>query len=108
MTTTEPAVEVVVVDAALFRKLDNLVAVLEHRVNDIEDRHETVPTRVTKLEQQFEHMAGQLSALNEGQATLTRTVTTIGTKVTRLLTILTVLGALLQMAVPAVLRMWFP
>lgn len=98
----------VVVDAALIRELDRLLAVLEHRVNDIADRHETVPTRVTKLEQQFEHMAGQLSSLNDGQAQLTATVTTIGSKVTRLLTILTVLGALLQMAVPAVLRVWFP
>ncbi|WP_256667300.1 hypothetical protein [Pseudomonas sp. ANT_J28] len=84
------------------------MAVIEHRLREIEDRHETVPTRVTKLEQQFEHMAGQLSELNQGQQKLTVAVNVIGSKVGRLLTILTLVGAVLQMAVPALLRVLFP
>ncbi|WJV21660.1 hypothetical protein PSR66_18610 [Pseudomonas chlororaphis] len=84
------------------------MAVFEHRLSEIEDRHETVPTRVTKLEQQFEHMAGQLAELNKGQQALTVAVNVIGSKVGRLLTILTLAGAALQMIVPALLRVWFP
>ncbi|BAV77761.1 M protein [Pseudomonas chlororaphis subsp. aurantiaca] len=89
-------------------KLDSQLAVLEHRVNELEDRHETVPTRVTLLEGQFQHMSGQLSALNEGQRELTATVSDIGGKVTRLLAVLTVLGIAVQMIAPAVLRVLFP
>lgn len=85
-------------------RLEQKMAVVEHQVRLME----TVPTRVTKLEQQFEHMAGQLSKLNEGQQELTVAVTNIGSKVTRLLTILTLLGAMLQIAVPALSRVWFP
>jgi DNA anti-recombination protein RmuC len=88
--------------------MEQQLAVIEHRLSEIEDRHETVPTRVTKLEQQFEHMAGQLSELNQGQQKLTVAVNVIGSKVGRLLTILTLVGAVLQMAVPALLRVWFP
>lgn len=95
-------------DAARLGWLERKVAVIEHRLGDIEERHGTVPTRVTKLEQQFEHMAGQLSELNVGQRALTVAVNVIGSKVGRLLTILTLVGAVLQMAVPALLRMWFP
>ncbi|SFX92525.1 hypothetical protein SAMN03159352_02563 [Pseudomonas sp. NFACC43] len=84
------------------------MAVIEHRLTELEDRHETVPTRVTKLEQGFEHMARQLSELNAGQQTLTVAVNDISSKVGRLLTILTLVGAVLQMVVPAVLRVWFP
>lgn len=89
-------------------KLDSQLAVLEHRVSELEDRHETVPTRVTLLEGQFQHMSGQLSALNEGQRELTATVSDIGGKVTRLLAVLTVLGIAVQMIAPAVLRVLFP
>jgi hypothetical protein len=53
-------------------------------------------------------MAGQLSELNQGQQKLTVAVNVIGSKVGRLLTILTLVGAVLQMAVPALLRVWFP
>lgn len=107
MTTAQHPVEPVA-DAARLGRLERKMAVIEHRVGEIEDRHETVPTRVTKLEQQFEHMAGQLSELNAGQQTLTVAVNDIGSKVGRLLTILTLVGAVLQMAVPALLRVWFP
>ena len=95
-------------DGARLRWLERKVAVIDHRLGDIEVRHETVPTRVTKLEQQFEHMAGQLCELNAGQRALTGAVNVIGSKVGRLLTILTLVGAVLQMAVPALLRWWFP
>lgn len=105
--TTQPPIEPVS-DAARLGWLERKVAVIEHRLGDIEERHETVPTRVTKLEQQFEHMAGQLSELNVGQQALTVAVNVIGSKVGRLLTILTIVGAVLQMAVPALLRVWFP
>jgi len=101
--SAEPASE-----AARLGRLERQMAVVEHRLGDIEERHETVPTRVTKLEQQFEHMAGQLSELNVGQQALTVAVNVIGSKVGRLLTILTLVGAVLQMAVPALLRVWFP
>lgn len=84
------------------------MAVIEHRLSELEDRHETVPTRVTKLEQGFEHMAGQLSELNAGQQTLTVAVNDISSKVGRLLTILTLVGTVMQMAVPTLLRVWFP
>jgi hypothetical protein len=95
-------------DAARLGQLERQVAVIEHRLGDIEVRHGTVPTRVTKLEQQFEHLAGQLSELNIGQRALTVAVNVIGSKVGKLLTILTLVGAALQMIVPALLRAWFP
>jgi ABC-type transporter Mla subunit MlaD len=97
-----------VIDAALVRRLDRKVAVLEHRVGDIEDRNEGVPTRVTKLEGQFEHMAGQLADLNDGQRKLTATVADIGSKVAKALTILTVLGTIAQMVAPSLFKMLFP
>jgi hypothetical protein len=95
-------------DAARLGQLERQVAVIEHRLGDIEVRHGTVPTRVTKLEQQFEHLAGQLSELNIGQRALTVAVNVIGSKVGKLLTLLTLVGAALQMIVPALLRAWFP
>jgi len=95
-------------DAVRIGSMEQKLAVIEHRLSEIEDRHGAVPTRVTKLEQQFEHMAGQLSELNQGQQKLTVAVNVIGSKVGRLLTILTLVGAVLQMAVPALLRAWFP
>ena len=88
--------------------MESRFAVLEHRVSDLEDRHETVPTRVTRLEGEFKHMAVQLSDLNEGQRELTSTVSDIGTKVTRMLAVLTVLGVVAQMVGPALLRVLFP
>lgn len=97
-----------VVDAILVRKLDRKMAVLEHRVSDIEDRNDGVPTRVTKLEGQFEHMASQLADLNDGQRKLTATVADIGSKVAKALTILTILGTIAQMVAPSLLKMLFP
>lgn len=94
--------------SARLGRIEQQMAVVEHRLDDIQIRHETVPTRVTKLEQGFEHMAGQLTALNAGQAALTVVVSDIGKKVAWLLTILTFIGAVLQMVVPALLRVWFP
>ena len=98
--------ESVVNDPVRLLELD--MAVFKHRLVSLEKRQESVPTRVTKLEQQFEHMSGQLSELNAGQQTLTVAVNDIGAKVGRLLTILTLVGAVLQMVVPALLRVWFP
>ncbi len=52
-------------------KLEVRFAVLEQRVNDLVERHETVPGRVTRLEGEFEHIGAQLAALNDGQRELT-------------------------------------
>ena len=46
--------------------------------------------------------------LLEGQRELTSTVSDIGTKVTRMLAVLTVLGVVAQMVGPALLRVLFP
>lgn len=89
-------------------KIEQKMAVVEHRLDEMSIRHDMVPTRVTKLEGQFEHMAGQLASLNNGQEKLTVAVTDLGAKVAKLLTILMLVGAGLQMAVPALLRVWFP
>lgn len=84
------------------------VAVLEHRVDQLERRHESVPIRVTKLEQQFEHMSGQLSQLNQGQQELTSVVAGIGRKITWALAIASTLWAILQMFGPTLLRILVP
>lgn len=84
------------------------VAVLEHRVEQLERRHESVPIRVTKLEQQFEHMSGQLSQLNQGQQELTSVVAGIGRKITWALAIASTLWAILQMFGPTLLRILVP
>ena len=88
--------------------LEQQMAVVEHRLDDIQIRHETVPTRVTRLEQGFEHMAGQLTALNAGQAALTVVVSDIGKKITWALAIASTLWAILQMVGPTLLRGLFP
>lgn len=89
-------------------RLEQQMAVAVHRLDDMSTRHETVPTRVSMLEQQFRNTDVQLKALGAGQAKLTVAVNEIGSKVTRLLTILTIAGCVLQMAVPALLRVWLP
>lgn len=94
--------------AARLNQLERSMAVIEHRLADIEDRNSQVPNRVTRLESQFEHMAGQLVALNNGQRQLTETVANIGGKVTRMMTILTVLGVLAQMVAPTLLKLVLP
>ncbi|WP_273822695.1 hypothetical protein [Pseudomonas asplenii] len=89
-------------------KMEIRVALIEQRLADLVTHHESVPGRVTRLEGEFEHMATQLTALNEGQRELTATVADLGTKVTRMIAILTVLGVVAQGVAPAILRMVFP
>lgn len=84
------------------------LGLIEYRLMVMEKRHESVPIRVTKLEQQFEHMSGQLAELNEGQQKLTGVVSEIGKKITWALAIASTLWAILQMVGPAVLRAVFP
>ena len=90
------------------RLLERDMAVFKHRLVSLEKRQESVPTRVTKLEQQFEHMSGQLSELNEGQQKLTDVVSDIGKKITWALAIASTLWAILQMVGPTLLRAVFP
>ncbi|NBA97968.1 hypothetical protein GUY40_24005 [Pseudomonas sp. R5(2019)] len=84
------------------------MAVMKHRLDQMENRHESVPIRVTKLEQQFEHMSGQLAELNAGQQKLTSVVSGIGTKITWSLAVASTLWAVLQLIGPTVLRVLFP
>lgn len=89
-------------------KMEIRMALLEQRLADLVMHHESVPGRVTRLEGEFEHMANQLAAINEGQRQLTSTVADIGTKVTRVLAIISVLAVVAQMVVPPLLRLVFP
>jgi hypothetical protein len=84
------------------------LAMIAYRLGQLETRHELVPTRVTKLEQQFEHMSGQLSELNVGQQKLTVVVSAIGSKITWALAIASTLWAMLQMFGPTLLRVLLP
>jgi len=95
-------------DTTRLGRLERDVMLVQYRLEAMESRHESLPIRVTKLEQGFEHMAGELKALNIGLAALTDVVTDIGKKVARLLTVLMVIGGALQMAVPPLMRVWFP
>lgn len=88
--------------------LERDFAVLDHRMGELEKRHESVPGRVTRLENEFEHMATQLTALNVGQRELTSVVSSIGTKITWALAVASTLWAILQMIGPTLLRMVFP
>ncbi|KFE50264.1 hypothetical protein IV02_17705 [Pseudomonas syringae] len=89
-------------------RLEREVMLISYRVGELERHHGTVPTRVTKLEQQFEHMSGQLSQLNEGQQKLTTVVAAIGSKITWALAVASTLWAILQMFGPALLRVLLP
>ncbi|GFM86105.1 hypothetical protein PSCICO_15040 [Pseudomonas cichorii] len=89
------------------RELERDMAVFKHRLVSLEKRHESVPIRVTKLEQQFEHMSGQLAELNEGQQKLTSVVSDIGKKITWALAIASTLWAILQMIGPTLLKQVF-
>ena len=89
-------------------RLEREVMLIGYRVGELEKHHGTVPTRVTKLEQQFEHMSGQLSQLNEGQQKLTNVVAAIGSKITWALAVASTLWAILQMFGPALLRVLLP
>ncbi|WP_256261516.1 hypothetical protein [Pseudomonas gingeri] len=84
------------------------LAMVQYRLGQMESRHESVPIRVTKLEQQFEHMSGQLAELNLGQQKLTVVVSAIGSKITWALAIASTLWAILQMFGPTLLRMLLP
>lgn len=88
--------------------LERDMSVVQFRLKQMETRHESVPTRITKLEQQFEHMSGQLSELNEGQQKLTSVVSEIGRKITWALAIASTLWAILQMFGPTLLRVLLP
>ncbi|MGO4366648.1 hypothetical protein [Pseudomonas sp. PAB10] len=88
--------------------LERDMSVVQFRLEAMEARHESVPIRVTKLEQQFEHMSGQLSELNKGQQKLTTVVSAIGSKITWALAIASTLWAILQMFGPTLLRVLFP
>lgn len=84
------------------------MAMIQYRLGQMEKRHESVPIRVTKLEQQFEHMSGQLAELNLGQRKLTSVVSGLGTKITWALAVASTLWAILQMFGPTLLRVLFP
>lgn len=84
------------------------VAMIDYRLGQMETRHELVPTRVTMLEQRFEHMSGQLAELNVGQQKLTAVVSAIASKITWALAIASTLWAILQMFGPVLLRVFIP
>ncbi|HHK4065960.1 TPA: hypothetical protein ACQSOH_002489 [Pseudomonas aeruginosa] len=89
-------------------KLERDLAVLDHRLGDVERLNRDVPPRLTRLEQQFEHMTEQLDNLNAGQQKLTSTVDNIGRKITWALGVASTLWALLQMFGPVLLRLVLP
>ncbi|WP_256584976.1 hypothetical protein [Pseudomonas sp. Irchel s3b2] len=96
------------VDTSRQGRIERDVMLIQYRLTAMENRHESVPIRVTKLEQQFEHMSGQLSQLNEGQQKLTVVVSDIGKKITWALAIASTLWAILQMIGPTLLRAFLP
>jgi len=108
MTPTVQPLNDVSSDVTRQGRLEREVMLIEYRVGELEKHHGTVPTRVTKLEQQFEHMSGQLSQLNEGQQKLTTVVAAIGSKITWALAVASTLWAILQMFGPALLRVLLP
>ena len=108
MTPTVQPLNDVSGDVTRQGRLEREVMLIEYRVGELEKHHGTVPTRVTKLEQQFEHMSGQLSQLNEGQQKLTTVVAAIGSKITWALAVASTLWAILQMFGPALLRVLLP
>ena len=107
-TTVQPQMTDVSGDVTRQGRIEREVMLIAYRVSELERHHGTVPTRVTKLEQQFEHMSGQLSQLNEGQQKLTVVVSDIGKKITWALAIPSTLWAILQMVGPTLLRLVFP
>ncbi len=101
--TTDPLSATVRLNA-----LEQVMAVTQHRLELMERRHESVPIRITKLEQKFEHLSGQLSELNEGQQKLTSVVSGLGTKITWALAVASTVWAMLQLFGPTLLRVVFP
>ncbi|VVO66240.1 hypothetical protein PS903_01039 [Pseudomonas fluorescens] len=88
--------------------VERAVDMIDYRLGQLETRHELVPTRVTKLEQQFEHMSGQLSELNLGQQKLTVVVSAMGSKITWALAVASTVWTILQMFGPTLLRVLLP
>jgi hypothetical protein len=107
-TTVQQPMNDVSADITRQGRLEREVMLIGYRVGELEKHHGTVPTRVTKLEQQFEHMSGQLSQLNEGQQKLTNVVAAIGSKITWALAVASTLWAILQMFGPTLLRVFLP
>jgi len=107
-TTAQQPINDVSPDVTRQGRIEREVMLIAYRVGELERHHGTVPTRVTKLEQQFEHMSGQLSQLNEGQQKLTTVVAAIGSKITWALAVASTLWAILQMFGPALLRVLLP
>ncbi|WP_240350590.1 hypothetical protein [Pseudomonas viridiflava] len=107
-TTLQHALDDPGTDTTRVGRIERDVMLIQYRLESMENRHESVPIRVTKLEQQFEHMSGQLSELNLGQQKLTVVVSDIGKKITWALAIASTLWAILQMVGPTLLRGLFP
>lgn len=84
------------------------MAVVQHRLKEMERRHESVPTRVTKLEQQMEHMSEQLSELHEGQVLLTGSVTAMGNKIAWGMGVGGAVWAIVQFVGPSLFRGLMP
>ena len=62
--------------------LEQEAAVTRHRLDRFDRDHAQSPNRLTKLEQQFEHMTRQLTAIGESQDEVSGKVDTLSTKLT--------------------------
>ncbi|HCF4327112.1 hypothetical protein [Pseudomonas aeruginosa] len=85
-------------------KLERDMAVIDHRLADVERLNRDVPPRLTRLEQQFEHVTDQLDELNQGQQKLAVTVDGLGRKIAWALGVASALWAVIQMVAPHLLR----
>lgn len=61
--------------------LEQEAAVTRHRLNAFDREHGTSPTRLTKLEQQFEHQTRQLSSISESQDEMADKMDSMGNKI---------------------------
>jgi chorismate synthase len=62
--------------------LEQEAAVTRHRLDRFDRDHAQSPNRLTKLEQQFEHMTRQLTAIGESQDEVAGKVDTLSNKLT--------------------------
>ncbi|MFG3398672.1 hypothetical protein ACQKEK_02445 [Pseudomonas sp. NPDC077408] len=62
--------------------LEQEAAVTRHRLDRFDKDHAQSPNRLTKLEQQFEHMTRQLTAIGESQDEVAGKVDTLSSKLT--------------------------
>lgn len=62
--------------------LEQEAAVTRHRLDRFDRDHAQSPNRLTKLEQQFDHMTRQLTAIGESQDEVAEKVDTLSTKLT--------------------------